>query len=81
MLTLFVGAETYARLVMTADGKMVWGGGAGAGDTTLYRLTADILKTDDMFRVGNLPGFVAGDKYVTCDSDGTLHRSSLGPAS
>lgn len=32
-------------------------------------------------RVDALPAFVAGDHYVTADSSGNLHLSSLGPAS
>jgi len=34
-----------------ADGTMLWGDGALAPDTNLYRSAADVLKTDDSFHV------------------------------
>lgn len=47
-----VTADTQQRLLITADGKMLWGSGAIAGDTNLYRVGTDTLKTDDAFQVG-----------------------------
>ena len=37
------------RHYRTADGRMFWGDGTSAVDTTLYRFTADSLRTDDDF--------------------------------
>jgi hypothetical protein len=49
-------ADTTNRLVINADGNHLWGpGGVAAGDTNLYRSSADLLRTDDNFHVqGNL---------------------------
>jgi hypothetical protein len=43
---------SYDDFILKADGKMEWGGGAGATDTNLYRSAANTLKTDDAFVVG-----------------------------
>jgi hypothetical protein len=43
-----VTGDTISRLNVDADGTMSWGpGGASAQDVTLYRSSADVLKTDD----------------------------------
>lgn len=39
--------DTDPRLRIDAGGKLTWGSGTAAGDTTLYRQDANILKTDD----------------------------------
>ncbi|MFC5799113.1 hypothetical protein [Streptomyces formicae] len=44
-------ADTGPRWYMTADGVATWGDGAGAMDTNLYRQAANVLTTDDIFRV------------------------------
>lgn len=36
-------------LEILADGKIQWGSGSGAPDTNLYRESASLLKTDDLF--------------------------------
>jgi len=51
-ITVFVDADTYARLKIEAGGRLTWGSGSGAGDANLYRDEADTLKTDDNFKVG-----------------------------
>lgn len=43
----FVTGDSFTRLSVDAAGLMVWGDGAGAGDTNLYRSAANTLKTDD----------------------------------
>ena len=53
-LTVYVDSDTFARLKLEAGGRLVWGSGSGAGDVTLYRESADILTTDDSFKVGGL---------------------------
>jgi hypothetical protein len=45
-----VTAESEARLKVDAGGKLTFGDGSVAGDTTLYRSAADTLKTDDVFQ-------------------------------
>ena len=45
-----VTAEDEPRLKVDAGGKLTFGSGAAAGDTTLYRSAADTLKTDDVFQ-------------------------------
>lgn len=47
-------AETSHRWVVTADGAISWGTGAGAFDTNLYRSAADTLKTDDSLDVAGV---------------------------
>jgi hypothetical protein len=45
-----VTAESEPRLKVDAGGKLTFGSGDAAGDTTLYRSAADLLKTDDSFQ-------------------------------
>ena len=42
-----VVGDSNARLLVDIGGKLTWGAGSGAGDVTLYRSAANILKTDD----------------------------------
>ena len=49
-VTVFVDADTYARLKVEAGGRLTWGSGASAGDVNLYRASADVLQTDDTFK-------------------------------
>ena len=58
-ITVFVDADTYARLKIEAGGRLTWGPGSGTGDTNLYRDEADTLKTDDNFKVGGKLSVVA----------------------
>lgn len=60
-VTVYVDADTYARLKLEAGGRLVWGSGSATGDVTLYRESADVLKTDDDFKV-------AGKLSVTASS-------------
>jgi hypothetical protein len=53
-LTVYVDADTFARLKVEAGGRLVWGSGSANGDVTLYRESADVLITDDSFKVGGL---------------------------
>ena len=57
-LSTKTSADTSDRLLILASGSMNWGpGGASSTDTNLYRLSANVLKTDDRFdapAVGNL---------------------------
>lgn len=50
-LSVRVTGDTASRWFMNADGTMNWGaGGTAATDTNLYRVAADVLKTDAKFR-------------------------------
>jgi len=49
-LDVFVSGDSNARVAVDAGGKITWGAGDGAGDTTLYRSAANTLKTDDVFQ-------------------------------
>lgn len=53
-ITIYVDADTYARLKVEAGGRLVWGPGNGVGDVNLYRDGADVLKTDDTFKTPTL---------------------------
>jgi len=53
MATFKVTGDTQQRLIVDADGTLLWGSGALAGDTNLYRSAANVLKTDDKFVVAN----------------------------
>jgi hypothetical protein len=46
-LSTDVTGDTQRRLIVRGDGRLVWGSGSLAGDTNLYRDSADTLKTDD----------------------------------
>lgn len=56
----FVPGDTQNRWAITAAGAMVWGSGAVAPDTNLYRSAADILKTDDEFQAVTLKETLGG---------------------
>jgi hypothetical protein len=50
-----VTGDTNSRFIANADGQLIWGTGATAGDTNLYRGAANQLKTDDdLVIVGNV---------------------------
>ena len=53
-ITVYVDADTYARLKIEAGGRLTWGPGSGAGDVNLYRDAADVLRTDDTFKTPTL---------------------------
>ena len=53
-ITVFLDQESFARLKVEAGGRITWGAGAGAGDTNLYRDSANVLKTDDTFKADGL---------------------------
>lgn len=46
-----VTGDSQPRLLMQADGRLVWGSGSATGDTNLYREVANVLATDDILRV------------------------------
>ena len=62
-LTIFVDQETFARLQIQGGGRLVWGDGTQGGDVNLYRDAADVLKTDDTFKVPTL--FIDGIEVDT----------------
>jgi hypothetical protein len=62
-LTIFVDQETFARLQIQGGGRLVWGDGTGGGDVNLYRDEANVLKTDDTFKVPTL--FIDGIEVDT----------------
>jgi len=51
LVAVDVSGDTQRRLLIDASGTITWGSGSGAGDTTLYRGAADLLKTDDSLAV------------------------------
>jgi hypothetical protein len=53
-VTVYVDADTYARLKIEAGGRLTWGSGSGNGDVNLYRDAADVLRTDDTFKTPSL---------------------------
>jgi hypothetical protein len=62
-LAVSVDGEAADRIKFEAGGRLVWGGGASAGDVNLYRHAADLLKTDDAFE--------AAAGVITLTSSGT----------
>jgi len=48
-----VDGDSEARVKIDAGGKITWGSGSAAGDATLYRSAANILKTDDTLEVAS----------------------------
>jgi hypothetical protein len=71
-VTVFVDADTQARLKIEAGGRLTWGSGASAGDVNLYRDGADVLKTDDTLKVPTL--FVDG---IEVDTTGATSNQVL----
>jgi hypothetical protein len=71
-VTVFVDADTQARLKIEAGGRLTWGSGASAGDVNLYRDSADVLKTDDTLKVPTL--FVDG---IEVDTTGATSNQVL----
>ena len=72
-LSLKVTGDTESSLIFDAGGKLTWGSGSAAGDVTLYRSAANLLKTDDALQA------VAGVINLTTDgapsaasADGTI---------
>lgn len=49
-----VNGDAQARLTIDAGGKLTWGTGGVAGDTTLYREDANLLRTDDTFKTPSI---------------------------
>ena len=67
--TLFGGgvdADAYRRFKINAGGKLSWGSGAAATDTTLYRSTVDRLTTDGSFYV--LGALLFSERHVIDDT-------------
>jgi len=62
-LTIFVDQETFARLQIQGGGRLVWGDGTQGGDVNLYRDAANVIKTDDTFKVPAL--FIDGIEVDT----------------
>ena len=49
-LTVFLDGETYGRVKLEAGGRLSWSDGTGTHDTNLYRDSANVLATDDVFK-------------------------------
>jgi hypothetical protein len=49
-LTVFVNDESYGRVKLEAGGRISWSDGTGTHDTNLYRDSANVLATDDVFK-------------------------------
>lgn len=65
LLTGLLG-EANARLAINAAGQMTWGpGGGSGGDTTLYRDSADTLKTDDNFVINGALSVAGGPTWTS----------------
>lgn len=45
-----VNNDTHPRVRIDAGGRLTWSSGSAAGDTTLYRISANTLYTDDVFQ-------------------------------
>lgn len=48
-LSARVRSDTVPRIRIDAGGKITWGAGDAAGDTNIYRSSANTLTTDDVF--------------------------------
>ena len=45
-----VASDTHARIRIDAGGRLTWGSGSSSGDINLYRDSASVLTTDDIFK-------------------------------
>ena len=61
LLVAALVGDSDPRYVQQADGEMFWGDGAGALDTNLFRALADVLATNDSFRVAGVLGLIVDD--------------------
>jgi hypothetical protein len=68
------------NFAIDAGGKLKWGSGSATADTTLYRSTADVLKTDDSFDVASGQAYkVAGTDVLTSSAVlGSSTTASIG---
>lgn len=48
-LSARVHSDSVPRIRIDAGGKITWGSGSAAGDTNIYRSSANTLTTDDLF--------------------------------
>ena len=69
-ISIKVDGDSQNRVLIDAGGKITWGaGGSSAGDTTLYRNAANVLKTDDGFVAASVTvpdgGLTLGSTAVT----------------
>jgi len=67
--TYKVTADAGLRLVQQAGGTLLWGDGTAAGDTNLYRLSANVLATDDTFQLAS-----SGTMLFGAAGDTNLYR-------
>ena len=69
----FTTSDGFTRFSFDGNGKMLFGSGSGAGDTNLYRNSANILRTDDDFIANRLSaatleatnGFTGAGAFLT----------------
>jgi len=69
-----VSGDSNPRFTIGADGKIQWGGGAGALDTDLYRYAADGLATDAVLKLA-----AAATLLLGAAGDTNLYREAGGP--
>lgn len=62
-----IGGDNHPRVRIDAGGRLVFSSGAETGDTNLFRLSANLLKTDDVFQ--------AALGLVTLTTNGTPNTS------
>lgn len=70
--------DSNQRLEVNSDGVMTWGSGSGAGDTNLFRDSANLLRTNDGLRVdGNLDvRGVGGKLYARKTADTSRNNTT-----
>lgn len=74
-IAVSVDGDTNDRVLIEAGGRIVWGSGSAAGDTNLYRDSANTLKTDDAFTASSL-GVTGAFTLPTADgSSGQVLRT------
>jgi hypothetical protein len=82
ILTGYVDTDAFDRVVILASGEIQWGPGSGGRDVRLYRDSASILATDDLFRIYRadvtdnalsirIPGDTSSRLFV--NTDGGMH--------
>lgn len=72
-LATIVTADTFDRFRLLASGVHEWGPGNAGRDTNLYRAAADVLSTDDAFRIVRATAAATFDSRVTADTQ-ARHR-------